>query len=267
MNPSVFSSNTTAIPATHQQRVLIVDDHEIFRQGLRDLINMIEGFEVVAEGGSCEDALTLARQMHIDLVILDMYLPDGNGIQTIRQLKREMTDPPCVIILSALMDNDTLVDAFLVGAQGYLTKAMPASDILHSLKGFRQGQLALPSAMTRNLVHLLVHKFSEKEAELSSHVHQGITATDSSSCETQNMKKSAFLPNTSFPMLTQQEEKVFELLRCGQSNKQIAKHLTISPYTVGKHVQKILRKFGVINRTQAALYTSFEGVVTLRDEE
>ena len=259
MNPFVVSSNTTAVPATKHQRVLIVDDHEIFRHGLRDLINSMEGFEVVAEGGSCKDALTLVGQMQIDLVILDMYLPDGDGIQVTRQLKRQATNPPCVIILSAMMYNDTLVDAILAGAEGYLTKDMPAGDILKSLKGFQRGQLALPRAVTTNLVHLLVQKFSEKEAELSSYLQNGITSTDISPLQTENINNSAFLSNTSFPMLTQQEARVFELLRNGQSNKQIASQLSISPYTVGKHVQKILRKLGVTNRTQAALYTSFEG--------
>jgi DNA-binding NarL/FixJ family response regulator len=127
------------------------------------------------------------------------------------------------------------------------------------LKGFQHGQLALPRAVTTNLVHLLVKKFSEKEAELSSYLQNDITSTDISPLLTENINNSAFLSNTSFPMLTQQEARVFELLRNGQSNKQIASQLSISPYTVGKHVQKILRKFGVTNRTQAALYTSFEG--------
>ena len=259
MNTFVLSSNTTAVPATNHQRVLIVDDHEIFRHGLRDLINSIKGFEVVAEGGSCKDALTLVGKMQIDLVILDMYLPDGDGIQTTLKIKQQLTSPPCVIILSAMMFNETLVDAILAGAVGYLTKDMPAGDILKSLKGFQQGQLALPMAVTTNLVHLLVQKFSEKEAELSSYLQNSIPSTNISPLLTEDSKNSAFLSNTSSPMLTQQEARVFELLHNGHSNKQIASQLSISPYTVGKHVQKILRKLGVTNRTQAALYTSFEG--------
>ena len=87
MNPFTLSARTTA-EATNHQRVLIVDDHEIFRHGLRDLINSIDGFEVVAEGGSCSDAVAVVGQMPIDLVILDMYLPDGEGTQVIRQLKK-----------------------------------------------------------------------------------------------------------------------------------------------------------------------------------
>jgi DNA-binding NarL/FixJ family response regulator len=263
MNPFVLSSKTTTVPTIHHQRVLIVDDHEIFRHGLRDLISSIKGFEVVAEGGSCQDALTLVGQMQIDLVILDMYLPDGDGIQVIRQLKQQANNPPSVIILSAMMYNDTLVAAILAGAEGFLTKDMPAGDILKSLKGYQQGQLALPRAMIANLVHLLVQKFSEKEAELSSNVQNGITPTDTTPLQRENISNSALLSNTYFPMLTQQEARVFELLRNGQSNKQIADQLSISPYTVGKHVQKILRKLGVTNRTQAALYTSFEGGIDI----
>lgn len=261
MNPFSLSSKTPAIASTRHQRIMIVDDHEIFRHGLRDLINSIEGFQVVAEAGSCQDALTWVGQMQIDLVMLDMYLPDGDGIQLTCQLKRQAPDPPCVIILSAMMYDDALVDAILAGADGYLTKDMPAGDILKSLKGFQHGQLALPRSVTTNLVHLLVKKFAEKEAELSSYLQNGISSTDTSSLQTEHTNNGASSSNTSFPKLTQQEAKVFELLRLGQSNKQIAGQLSISPYTVGKHVQNILRKLGVTNRTQAASYTSFEGVI------
>jgi two-component system, NarL family, response regulator DevR len=259
MNPFTFSSYTTVEPTSHQ-RVLIIDDHEVFRHGLRALIESIDGFEVVAEGGSCSDALTLVGQVHIDLIILDMYLPDGDGTQVIRQLKRLSTNPPSVIILSAVMSDETLVEAILAGAEGYLTKDMPADDIVKSLEDIQQGQLALPRAVTTKLVPLLVQKFSEKEAELSSHVQKETSPVDATAAlEIENGNDSTIDSNTSTPMLTQQEARVFELLRNGQSNKQIASQLSISPYTVGKHVQKILRKFGVSNRTQAVLYTSFEG--------
>ena len=259
MNPYALSSNTPAVPATNHRRVLIIDDHEIFRHGLRDLINTIEGFEVVAEGGSCKDAITLVGQMQIDLVILDMYLPDGDGIQVIRQLKKLNAKPPSVIILSAVMSNETLVEAILAGAAGYLTKDMPADDILKSLKDIQQGQLALPRAETTKLVYLLVQKISEKEADLSLHVQNDNSIIDTDRIESANIRDTPLNSSTSTPMLTQQEARVFELLRDGQSNKQIASQLSISPYTVGKHVQKILRKLGVTNRTQAALYTSFKG--------
>lgn len=248
---STYDNREMSLP-DQPLRVLIVDDHEIFRHGLRDLINSMEGFQVVAEAGSCKNALALAEQRPIDLVVLDMYLPDGDGIEVTRQL-RQITPPPRVIILSAVIYDDTLVDAILAGAQGYLTKDMPASDIVNALKGFQRGELALLPTVTTNLVQMLVQKYSEAEAELSIQVHNSIIMTDIS------MPQKEELPNTATRILTSQEDNVFQLLRQGKSNKQIAAKLAISPYTVGKHVQNILRKLGVTNRTQAASYTSFEG--------
>src|SRR5690348_6204118 len=139
MDHLIVSSHTTRVPTNHQ-RVLIIDDHEVFRRGLRDLIDTIEEFEVVAEGGSCRDALTKVAQMHIDLAILDMYLPDGDGTQVIRQLKKLSAHPLKVIILSAVMSDETLVEAILAGAEGYLTKDMSADAILKSLKSIQEDQ-------------------------------------------------------------------------------------------------------------------------------
>lgn len=259
MKPFIRSSNFTAISSDHPQRVMIVDDHEIFRHGLRDLINTIEGFQVVAEASSCKDMLTQAEQMRIELVMLDMYLPDGDGIQATYQVKQLGTHPPSVIILSAMMHDDTLIDAILAGADGYLTKDMPAGTIVKSLKGFQHGELALPRKVATDLVHMLVQRYTEKEAELSSYLQNDLTSSSNSPTPTERSNEVVSSSSTYFPMLTPQEAKVLLLLRQGQGNKQIATQLSISPFTVGKHVQNILRKLGVTNRTQAASYTSFEG--------
>jgi DNA-binding NarL/FixJ family response regulator len=249
---STYDNKEMSLP-DQPLRVLIVDDHEIFRHGLRDLINSIEGFQVVAEAGSCKNALELAEQRPIDLVVLDMYLPDGDGIEVTRQLRQQITPPPRVIILSAVIYDDTLVDAILAGAQGYLTKDMPASDIVNALKGFQRGELALLPTVVTNLVQMLVQKYSEAEAELSTQMHNSIIKIDIPVSQKEELQ------NTAMRILTPQEAKVFQHLRHGNSNKQIASQLAISPYTVGKHVQNILHKLGVANRTQAASYTSFEG--------
>jgi DNA-binding NarL/FixJ family response regulator len=241
-------------------RVLIVDDHEIFRHGLRDLINSIEGFQVVAEANSCKDALALAEERHIDLVMLDMYLPDGDGIEVTRQLRQQVTPPPRVIILSAIIYDDTLLGAILAGAHGYLTKEMPASDIVKALKGFQRGELALLPAVTTNLVKLLVKRQSEVEAELSTH-----NSPELAPSQKDELNSVVASSNSATSVLTPQETNVFQLLRYGHSNKQIASKLAISPYTVGKHVQNILRKLGVTNRTQAVSYTSFEGGENLQE--
>ena len=258
MNSSI-SSNNNGIPSTgYPQRVMIVDDHELFRHGLRDLINSIEGFQVIAEAQFCQEALALAKQKRIDLVMLDMYLPDGDGIQVTRQLRQQVTPPPNVIILSAFMRDETLVDAILAGASGYLTKDMSAGDIAKFLKGVKRGELALPGVVATNLVHLLVQKYAQTEPEVVTNRQVTVTS-DVSLPQTGVMTQVASSPNTATRMLTVQEARVFQLLRHGLSNKQIAHCLSISHYTVGKHVQNILRKLGVTNRTQAVSYTSFEG--------
>src|SRR5258708_31994649 len=182
-----------------------------------------------------------------------MYLPDGDGIDVTRQLRQQVIPPPRVIMLSAVIYDDTLVDAILAGAQGYLTKDMPASDIVNALKGFRRGELALLPPAVSNLVQMLVQKYSEAEAELSTQVHNGIIMTDIPVSQKEE------LPNTATRILTPQEAKVFQHLRQGNSNKQIASQLAISPYSVGKTVQNILHNLGVTKRHQAVSYTLFEG--------
>lgn len=258
MNSFRPSNNNEMLSTDHLQRVMIVDDHELFRHGLRDLINSMEGFQVVAEAHSCKETLALVKQMRIDLVMLDMYLPDGDGIQVIRQLQQQISPPPYVIILSALMIDETLVDAILAGASGYLTKDMPAGDIAKSLKGVQRGELALPRVVTANLVRLLVQKYAQTEAEVVTN-QQDTSTSNASLSQTDEINRPVSSSNAAMQMLTLQEAKVFQLLRHGHSNKQIASRLSISHYTVGKHVQNILRKLGVTNRTQAVTYTSFEG--------
>src|SRR5258708_14927367 len=179
MNGFVSYSNNRGMSLPDQcLRVLIDDDHEIFRHGLRDLINSIEGFQVVAEAGSCKNALALAEQRPIDLVVLDMYLPDGDGIDVTRQLRQQVIPSPRVIILSAVIYDDTLVDAILAGAQGYLTKDMPASDIVNALKGFQRGELALLPTVTTNLVQMIVQKYSEDSTKLYIQGHNTILIQD-----------------------------------------------------------------------------------------
>ena len=261
---SIITLHSSKIASTdHPLQVMIVDDHELFRHGLRDLINSIEGFQVVAEAGTCNEALTLVKHMHIDIVMLDMYLQDGNGIQVTHQLRQEITPSPRVIILSAMIFDDTLLDAILAGAHGYLTKDMATGEITNALLRFRQGELALPPSTTASLIHLLVQKYQELVAELTTFHQGGTLSTKISSPQTNQVIPAS---SRAISLLTPQEFKVFQFLRFGQSNKQIATQLSISPYTVGKHIQNILRKLGVANRTQAVAYTSFEGGDTSKEE-
>jgi two-component system, NarL family, response regulator DevR len=241
-------------------RVMIVDHHEIFRHGLRDLVNDIDSFRVVAEAGSCQDALAQMERTTIDLMLLDLRLPDFDGIEVILHLQ-EFVPPPQVILLSETIDSDVLLDAMLAGASGYLAKDTPASDIIKALQGFQRGELAMQPTVTADAVHLLVRQCRQIEAKLFNYIknHKRAFDTPSTVVQLNGGSVPTGSANSFLELLTPQEEKVFQLMRKGLSNKQIAAHLSISPFTVGKHVQNILRKLGVVNRTQAVSFTAFEG--------
>src|SRR5438552_2897817 len=256
------SSKHTKLPTEKLLNVLIVDDHEIFRYGLRDLVNAIEGFHVVAEAGSFKEALAMikASEILIDLVLLDLYLPDVEGTDGIRQLCKDHPQSR-VIIISATIDDQLLLEAVLAEVSGYLTKDMPALDIVKALKGFRRGELAMLPTVAIHVMELLVQKCHILETELSIQQRDQARELDDPRSEMPDtlITPPSLSSYTSLPTLTPQEEKVYQLMLRGQSNKQIAAELYISRFTVGKHVQNILHKFGVTNRTQAVSYTLFEG--------
>lgn len=264
MDEFLSSSSNLVKSSTHSTlQVMIVDDHEIFRHGLRNLLNSIDGFRVVAEAGSCKDALVQMEITPIDLVLLDFRLPDFDGIEAILHLQ-EFVPPPQIIILSEPIGNDILLDAMLAGTSGYLTKDTPARDIVKTLQAFQRGELAMLPTVTADVVRLLVQQCRDIEIELFNYIKNNTNRFDKGSHAMQSNGGAASTDssNSFLEVLTPQEDKVFQLMRKGLSNKQIAVHLSISPFTVGKHVQNILRKLGVVNRTQAASYTSFKGGVS-----
>lgn len=263
MNQPGYSTHNAKRSSVKQTiRLMIVDDHEIVRRGLREVINTIKGFTVVAEASTYRDALAYIQRRTIDLVCLDLSLPDGDGLELVHIL-RHRDAPPNIIVLSATLNDDLLLETMLAGASGYLTKDVPAAEIARLLQNFSQGEMVLTSPVASQLINLLVQKCLSLETSQ-------IAAKSETSPPSQPDQQSvdSHLPQTaSSPLshLTPQEEKIFQLVRKGLSNKQIASQLSISRFTVGKHIQNILRKLGVSNRTQAASYTSFEGAKNMID--
>ena len=240
-------------------RVMIVDDHEIFRHGLRNILIDIDGFDVVAEASRCSDVLKHATRMPIDLVLMDSSLPDAVGIEAIQRLK-ELTPPPHVVLLSTAIDDSVLLDAILAGASGYLTKDLPKKDVVNALQSLRRGELALLPPVAANVIRLLMKRCIHLEKTLATEpqsTKQKVSLSPKRSSKVES--PSTLLSPLALHRLTSREYKVFQLLCQGLSNKEIAARFSISPYTVGKHVRQILRKLGAVNRTQAVLYASFEG--------
>ena len=242
-------------------RVMIVDDHEIFRQGLRNILIDIDGFDVVAEASRCSDVLKHATKVPIDLVLMDSSWPDADGIQAI-QLLRDLIPSPQVVLLSSIIEDDALLEAISAGASGYLTKDLPAKDVINALQGLHRGELALQPSVATNIIHLLVERCTNLEKALAMHRQTNTKSTislPSSKISAKTKSSSTFFSPSALDRLTSREYKVYQLLCQGLSNKEIAARFSISHYTVGKHVQQILRKLGAANRTQAVSYATFEG--------
>ncbi len=262
---SESSRHKTAVLRTDKPRhVMIVDDHEIFRSGLRGLLAESEAFRIVAEASNCEDALRHLQSQPIDLVLLDLHLPDVNGVEALQRLKKSSQSPD-VIIISATIDDDTLLEALLADISGYLTKDTSAIEILDALHAYQQGEMAFSLPVAARAVHLLLQHCNVLDGELAVYRQNEMNTFAKISAESalQFVNPSPQAARNPLLVLTPQEERVYQGMCKGQSNKQIAAELYISRFTVGKHVQNILRKLGVTNRTQAVSYTLFEGDIEL----
>jgi RNA polymerase sigma factor (sigma-70 family) len=242
-------------------RVVIADGQEIFRNGLRNLLDDLEEFHVIAEVDNESDLLQLLRMHEVDLVLVDVALPNLSGLEWLQSL-REMIQLSAVILFSDAVDSDFLSQAFLSGIGGFLTRDLPKKVVIEALRCWQQGLPALTLTTAAVLVQNLVSRYQELEK-----VVRGLTESRSRQSGTQLLRSTAEIAGQAeLQKLTQQESRVFQLMYQGLSNKQIAVRLAISPYTVSKHMQQILRKLGVSNRTQAASYALFKGDGSILDE-
>lgn len=210
-------------------RVLVVDDHRIFRQGLTSLMKTRpDVLQVVGEAGGGREALLQARQLHPDLILMDLYMPDGDGLEATRLIHAEMPEISIVLLTASDCDED-LCQAVQNGAVGYLLKSMDAEEIFGLILGVTTGEIAMTRLMGTRLVQAL-----ERQSK---------TKTQSPIC------------------LTEREIEVLELVVQGASNPQIAAKLNISLNTAKTHVSHILQKLGLENRSQLVKFALEQGLV------
>ncbi|HLZ63785.1 MAG TPA: response regulator transcription factor [Ktedonosporobacter sp.] len=241
-------------------RVMIAEDHEVVRHAMRDIFHMSERFIVVTEASTSLEALELFKADPVDLVLLDLFLRDGSAFHLIHEIHQHQHSSD-IIIFSATLSNEILVKAMVAGASGYITKDTPLADIIALLEQYKPGELMMSSSMMALLAHLLIEQYQalSQQNEILSARLQELTQTGAIQNTPQAKARDAQVFSLPANILTPQEEKIFQLLRRGDSNKQIAAQLSISRFTVGKHVQNIFRKLGATNRTQAVSHTAFEG--------
>jgi DNA-binding NarL/FixJ family response regulator len=210
-------------------RILIADDHPLFRDGLRSLLQA-EGHEVIGEAKNGNEAVALARELNPDVVLMDLQMPELDGIGATKLIVGAMPEMK-VVILTASEEEAKLFDAIKAGAQGYLLKNLEAEEFFDLLEGAQRGEPALTPALARKLL--------------------------------QEFAKPAAAPaSTSQDELTAREREVLELMVEGvTSNRKLAKRLGLSENTVKFHVRNILDKLRVHNRAEVVGYALRHGII------
>jgi len=215
---------------TMKNRLLIVDDHVVLREALSDFLDHQPDFEVVGEAGTMNEAVAKAIELEPDMILMDVGLPDGSGVEATRSILTQR--PDIKIMMLTINDSDeTLLDAIRSGAKGYLMKNTTSNSLIASLRALGRGEVALSREMTGRVM-------------------AGLAKGRSSSRET----------NSAADQLTSRELEVLVEVSNGATNKEIAEHLFISVNTVKNHVHDILEKLGLKNRRQAALFAIRHGL-------
>jgi DNA-binding NarL/FixJ family response regulator len=225
-------------------RIVIIDDHQLFREGVKRILDFEEDFEVVAEGADGSEALNIVEQYRPDVVIMDINMPNINGVEATRQLVKTYPNTK-VIILSIHDDENYVTHALQTGAMGYLLKEMDADELIEAVKVVAEGGSYLHPKVTHNLV---------KE-------YRRLAAKDQNGDSKDQQKQEVRLP---LHLLTRRECEVLQLLADGKSNRGIGEALFISEKTVKNHVSNILQKMNVNDRTQAVVMAIKNGWVEVR---
>ncbi|MDN4492187.1 response regulator transcription factor [Ureibacillus aquaedulcis] len=222
-------------------KIIIIDDHQLFREGVKRILDFEDTFEVVAEGDDGADIVNLYQNNLPDVVLMDINMPGKNGVEATSELVAEFPDAK-VIMLSIHDDESYVTHALRSGALGYMLKEMDADEIVEAIKVVANGGSYLHPKVTKNLV--------AEFRRLSEHENKG------------NFHQTEI--RRPFHLLTKRECEVLQLLTDGQSNRTIGETLFISEKTVKNHVSSILQKMNVNDRTQAVVTAIKNGWVEVR---
>ena len=201
-------------------RIVVVDDHQLFREGLVALLDGADGIEVVGQAGSGTEALACAAETAADVVLMDILMPDMNGIEATRRLRAEHPGV-AVVMLTMLEDDDSLFAAMCAGAHGYILKGADRDEVLRTVRAVARGEALFGPAIARRLTTFFQHA------------------------------DGAGLAVAPFPELTDREREVLDRIAAGLTNHQIADRLYISPKTVSNHISNVFAKLQLDDRAAA----------------
>jgi len=209
-------------PGTRQIRVFLLDDHEIVRRGVRELLESSPDITIVGEAGTASSALARIPPLHPDMAVLDVRLPDGDGITVCRDIRSRMPEVAC-LMLTSFGDDQAIFDAIMAGAAGYVLKQIRGTDLVGAVRTVASGESMLdPQAASRVMRHM----------------REQAARTD--------------------PLagLTGQERRILELIGEGLTNRQIGERMFLAEKTVKNYVSALFAKMGMERRTQAAAYAA-----------
>lgn len=203
-------------------KVFLVDDHEVVRAGLRGLLEMEDLIEVVGEAGSVEEALRRVPAADPDVAVLDVRLPDGDGVELCRELRSRMPELRC-LMLTSYSDDKALFAAIMAGASGYVLKQIKGNDLVSAIRRVGAGESLIDPSLTARVLERLRQGPKQDER---------------------------------LQRLSEQEKRVLDLLSEGLTNRQIAERLYLSEKTVKNYVSKMLSKLGMAHRSEAAAFAA-----------
>ena len=205
-----------------QIAVFLLDDHEIVRRGVRDVLEADPGITVIGEAGTAESALARIPALKPDVAVLDVRLPDGNGVTVCREIRSKMPEVAC-LMLTSYGDDEALFDAIMAGAAGYVLKQIKGNDLVGAVRTVGRGESLLDPAATGRLL--------------------------------QKMRDDA-VRRDPLDALTDQERKILELIGEGLTNREIGERMFLAEKTVKNYVSNLLTKLGMSRHTEAAAYAA-----------
>ena len=213
-------------------RVLLVDDHQLFQEGLANILNNQPDFEVIGEAGDGLEALVKARKLKPDLILMDVSMPGSDGLEATQRIKQELPEVT-IVMLTVRDEDDKLFQSIRNGAQGYLLKSIRSKEMLEMLRGAVRGE----AAITPKLGGRMLEEFRRVSQQVVNEPLEAIEA------------------------LTGREREILGLVAVGATNMEIAEKLHISIHTVKSHMRKILAKLHQVRRHEAASYALRTGLI------